>query len=87
MSIKMGKDSCPYCGKTLDAATPAFDDSAKPKPGDISICIGCGGSLVFANDMSLREMTQRERERLPEDIKKQFATLRLAYAKTIIQSN
>lgn len=38
---------CPYCGEEMDCATGADDQTAIPEAGDLSVCFGCGGVLVF----------------------------------------
>ena len=50
---------CLRCGKPLDAATD-FAGKAVPKPGDISICMGCNYVMAFASDLSMRELTDAE---------------------------
>jgi len=52
---------CPHCGYTLDAhgTVPGEPDSA-PSPGDATVCIGCGGVLVFTEELGLRAATDEE---------------------------
>ncbi len=45
--------TCPFCGKTLDAATCFTREDVDPKPGDLTICSGCEGLLAFDHDGSL----------------------------------
>jgi hypothetical protein len=54
------KSSCPTCGKVFDSATCATGNEA-PKPGDVTVCFGCGMILVFTEDMGVRPMTPSER--------------------------
>lgn len=42
---------CPACGYKTDAATPVGAAGIRPKPGDASICLGCGQLLFFELDM------------------------------------
>ena len=52
MSDYLGhEDACPICFYKLDAAT-CVDGNARPKPGDLTVCINCAELLVF--DESLR---------------------------------
>lgn len=41
------QSACPKCGKVNDAATFPGDDTRRPKPGDLTICIGCGELCQF----------------------------------------
>jgi len=50
---------CPTCNTRIDAATGAVDsagamlpDSARPKPGDLTVCFYCATLLQFAPDMT-----------------------------------
>jgi hypothetical protein len=51
---------CPKCGHTLDACTSAKFDGAQPRPGDATVCIGCGAVLSFTDDLSLQEQDLNE---------------------------
>jgi hypothetical protein len=55
---------CPLCGKELDAASGMDHDNA-PKPGDVSVCLGCAQPLVFNDDLTVRAMTASEVADLP----------------------
>jgi hypothetical protein len=64
------RDACPFCGHWLDRVTagPANPD-AVPVPGDITLCIQCGGVLVFDDGMKVRPPTpeeQAEAEAMPD---------------------
>jgi len=50
---------CPYCGHTLDCAS-SEQGGDKPEPGDVSICLGCAGLLVFGDDGRTRKPTGSE---------------------------
>lgn len=52
-TIRLLADSCPECGKRLDAATGLTSDRP-PKPGDISVCVGCHAVLEFDDYLRLR---------------------------------
>jgi hypothetical protein len=54
---------CPYCGYTLNAATPAKEGEPGPSPGDISLCFNCGEILVIDEGLVIREPTPEELER------------------------
>jgi hypothetical protein len=52
--------TCLSCGKRLDRASMINGDD-RPSPGDITICgFGCGHIMAFADDLSLRELTDDE---------------------------
>jgi hypothetical protein len=36
------------------------DHRSQPKPGHITVCIGCGHLMAFAEDMRLRNLTDAE---------------------------
>jgi hypothetical protein len=76
--LKLSK--CLRCGKQIDAAT-AFDGKAVPKPGDITICIGCNHVMAFAQDLSMRELTDAELVAVSNN--KQIWRLSYAVAKLI----
>ena len=49
---------CPECGSRGDrAANPA---GHKPKPGDWSLCVDCSALSAFADDLTLRPLTEEE---------------------------
>lgn len=62
---------CLKCGENNDAATGVVDKQArntlKPKPGDVMICFVCGHVMMFANDLSFRELTAEERTHAERD--------------------
>ena len=41
---------CPFCAHTLDTMSDVVG-SAKPAPGDWSICLRCAGLLVVGSDL------------------------------------
>jgi hypothetical protein len=43
----------------LDACSEAAGNST-PGPGDITLCIYCGHIMAFADDLTLRELTNEE---------------------------
>jgi len=48
---------CPKCGYKNDAATPCnevADENMRPRPDDISVCLGCATVLQFNPDMTTR---------------------------------
>jgi hypothetical protein len=67
---RIGVSPCPTCGKGLDAASSAKGHT--PRPGDASVCIYCSTALVFAEDLTLRAMTDDELEALPTEVRNQI---------------
>lgn len=59
MSYQTPASSCPSCGTTVDASTSVAGDHA-PSPGDVSICMYCGHLMAFADDLTLRPLTDKE---------------------------
>lgn len=51
---------CPHCGALLDAASDLGRLRRRPNPGDVSLCIHCGGWMVFTDDLGLRAPTSDE---------------------------
>ena len=51
--VNLEESKCPKCDKTLDAATAVDGSGARPRPGDLSLCIACGEILTFADDMAV----------------------------------
>jgi len=50
----MPKCFCLRCGYVVDAAAPINKKrSGPPEPGDISLCLNCGGWLKWNDDMHL----------------------------------
>lgn len=51
------------CKAPMRAAT----GQGKPAPGDVSICIQCGNIAAFAEDLSIRALTDEEAESWARD--------------------
>ena len=71
---------CPSCGYQFDSATALENPDAKPKPGDLSICLNCGEWLTFADDLTVRLLESKEFQALPHHIRK-----RLDFGRTLIR--
>jgi|SRR5579885_2314751 len=56
-TIRMPETLCPYCQHPLDACTPPFGLDS-PSPGDLSICIQCGGFLEIAPDLKMQALEE-----------------------------
>jgi len=57
---------CPRCNYRMDCTTDAYGE-AKPKEGDVSICLMCGGLMVFNADLTVRKPTKEENLRFQSD--------------------
>lgn len=62
---------CPYCGYVTDRSSnlshPDDEQPRPPRPGDVGLCLSCGGVAVFDDDMRLREPTPVEHGRFQGD--------------------
>lgn len=60
---------CGHCGRVMDGASSATGATAKP--GDITVCIRCGGANTFLDDLTLSKLTEEQVEAHPasEDIR------------------
>jgi hypothetical protein len=56
---------CPHCGRYNEAYS-GVTTPAGPKPGDVSMCIGCGNWAIFEDD-GMRKPNEEEREWLAEE--------------------
>lgn len=55
---------------TISLLVSASDGSDyNPEPGSLSICAYCGVISTFEDDLSIRPMTSKEIDELPDDIK------------------
>jgi hypothetical protein len=59
-TTRTAKQSCPGCGYRFDAHSQARDGDATPQPGDLTVCINCGGALVFGANLRVRPLTEAE---------------------------
>jgi RNase P subunit RPR2 len=59
---EMPPSACTNCRYVMDMATSISerDDDPQPEPGAFTICIQCGHIMRFADDLSLRDLTDEE---------------------------
>lgn len=58
---KMLPTHCPKCGTFLDAASVLRSGHIPmPKPGDFTVCIGCGVIMTFGDQLQLQEVSEAE---------------------------
>jgi hypothetical protein len=74
---------CPYCGQELCGATDPVNPEGVPVEGDASICIGCGGLLIFNEDLTSRKPTAAEYAALCGQVGKTIAQMRWAHRSII----
>lgn len=55
---------CPKSGALLHAHVKAAGSKDAPGPGALTVCAHCSTSLVFEEDMKLRELQPQELEEL-----------------------
>src|SRR5262245_40050821 len=59
--FRVPSSSCPRCGCEMDGALGSKPNSdAPPRAGSLAVCIDCGAPLVFAEDLSLRLLSDQE---------------------------
>jgi len=42
------------------APTPDFPDASTPRPGDVAICLNCAHIMAYADDLTVRALTDAE---------------------------
>jgi len=82
----MAPDSCPVCKHCIDAAT-CVDGAAKPKAGDLTVCLYCRSFLAFKDDLRVREITPDEIAGLPDDIRLLMVRIRRASKRVMENQN
>ena len=65
--MMLPETNCTQCGALINDATHTLGDDSQPRPGDLSICVECEHVMVYADDMTLRDMTVQERETSPKE--------------------
>lgn len=64
LSVELDKCNCPWCGQLHDAATHSGSTVEVPEPGNLSLCVHCGGVAVFTGDLKLRRPTKAEQREI-----------------------
>jgi RNase P subunit RPR2 len=78
----MKKMNCPSCNTDLESAFNAENMTEKPFSGAVTMCFHCGHLMAFADDLSLRELTDSEMVEVAGDP----AILKAQRARGIIQA-
>lgn len=60
---------CPNCGYELSGATciEPGKEKAKPKEGDLSVCLGCGIILEFTKELKTKMVSNVDLAKLAEE--------------------
>lgn len=62
--------ACGHCGKMLDAASSTHGH--KPRHGDLSICVYCGGANMFDAALRAMRLTDEQIDTLPSVVARQL---------------
>jgi hypothetical protein len=54
------KQRCPNCRRRVNTASPGPTGKQQPSPGDMAVCFYCHHLMVFADDMTMRDLTDAE---------------------------
>ena len=68
---------CPWCGYQVDAATCATDQNAKPRPGDLSMCLKCLSFLQFGDDLRLVALPDAAFHKLDDELRFKYLLRRM----------
>jgi hypothetical protein len=58
---------CPHCQHKLDSAYSPSNPQAKPRPGDLTVCINCQEFLQFDNDLKVIKVTDELRAKIEQE--------------------
>lgn len=56
MNVRIPENPRPSCGALINTATNPTDDTLKPEPGDITMCLYCGELFSFGPALDLRPL-------------------------------
>lgn len=63
------EQKCPLCGHKIDSQSPsAFNPTATPRVGDLTMCIECLAVNIFDEGLTLRALTNGEMMELLSDL-------------------
>lgn len=75
-------DTCPVCKKTLNAVT-SIGEMYSPKPGDVSLCTGCGVILEFDDQLKYMLVSDTAIQDLDPETLEQL----MAFSDAIVRRN
>lgn len=58
-TIHTPENSCPYCNHVFNACSPPSGLDS-PSPGDLSVCIHCGGLLELKKDLTVQALEEKK---------------------------
>lgn len=58
---------CLHCGAKMNAAG-SIEGHNSPSPGSLALCIRCGAVMMYAEDLTLRGMTEEEMLDIASDV-------------------
>jgi Zn ribbon nucleic-acid-binding protein len=58
---------CLQCGYKLNAGSSVEQPGLLPGPGDVVVCMKCGAVMKYADDMTVRGMSDAEMDELIND--------------------
>jgi hypothetical protein len=68
---------CPGCGLVLNAATN-LEGANLPVPGDLSVCLGCGGMMRFTDELRVVPLEEEDFEALEVEVRRDLVLKSLA---------
>lgn len=74
--LRLLPTACCSCGRRIDTGAHSDPTKVQPEPGDVAVCMYCGGFNVFNADQSLRLMTVEEVGKLDDDTRIHMLRLR-----------
>jgi hypothetical protein len=60
MTTETKPKPCPVCGKANDRLTALDGTDIAPGKGDVTICLGCGGFLIFTDNLLTQRLATAE---------------------------
>lgn len=73
--------NCIRCGKTLDMHTCIEEKGAKPKEGDMTMCVYCGELYSFNENTEIVSMTDEQSKKFADESPEQYLFAMLTSAK------
>ena len=79
--------ACPHCGDVLADVTALESElvppTLRPEPGAVAMCLACGGFTIFADDLTLRVLSDEQFDDLPLPAKILLMEARAAYRRRV----